>query len=264
MNRRRIIAGNWKLNGTLKEALELTQGVLKALSSLSEEVEVVLCPPFTALSKVGELLKGSRIRLGAQDVHWEPKGAFTGEVSAPLLKEAGCRFCIIGHSERRLWFGETDSNVHKKLLALIEEGLHPILCVGETLEQRQRGHTWEIIRRQLEAALEGLEPLAAARHLVIAYEPVWAIGTGQNATPAQAQEVHAKIRGWLSTRFGKAQAQSIRIQYGGSVKPENAKELLAQTDVDGALVGGSSLQVKSFVQIVESSPQGRQAPCCTG
>ncbi|MBI3332500.1 MAG: triose-phosphate isomerase [Candidatus Omnitrophica bacterium] len=252
------------MNGTLQETALLCQSVLRSLKE-QQEVEVVLCPPFTALVTAAELLKGSRILLGAQDAHWEPKGAYTGEVAVPMLKEIGCRYCIVGHSERRQILGETDEMIHQKVRAVLEQGLSAILCVGETLEIRRKGGTLSRVEGQLGAALQGIEPTRLASRLVIAYEPVWAIGTGHNATPAQAQEVHRAIRSWLSARIGKAAAESVRIQYGGSVKPENAGELMAQPDVDGALVGGASLEPKGFVSIVESTHQAkRSSPCSTG
>ena len=252
MKRRPIVAGNWKMSGTLEQATALTRQILSAFPK-PPEAEVVLCPPFTALAQVAQLLRGSFLLLGAQNAHWEPKGAFTGEVSVPMLKELGCRWCIVGHSERRQYFGETDASVHKRLAAVLAGGLGGILCVGETLEQRQQGRTWQVVETQLRVALEGVEPAAAAERLVIAYEPVWAIGTGQNATPAQAQEVQAQIRAWLAKRFGQMTGEAIRIQYGGSVKADNAAELMAQPDVDGALVGGTSLEAAAFEAIVKAT-----------
>ncbi len=266
MTRRPIIAGNWKMNTTLPEARSLTQELLKALKS-QQDVDVVLCPPFTALQTVGELIRGSRIALGAQDTHWENSGAFTGEVSPAMLADLGCRYCIIGHSERRQLFGDTDPVIHQKLAAALKQGLQVILCVGETLEIRQGGRTWKTVEGQLQAALEQVDPSMIAGQITVAYEPVWAIGTGHNATPAQAQEVHASIRCWLAGRTSKGIALGgIRIQYGGSVKPENAAELLGQPDVDGALVGGASLNAKSFISIIEAAAQtkGSKSACSTG
>lgn len=262
MKRTPIVAGNWKMNGTLSEAATLTQGLLQALKDC-RQVEVVLCPPFTALAAVAQMIRDSRILLGAQNAHWEPKGALTGEISAPMLKEIGCAYCIIGHSERRQIFGETDATVRKRVRAVLDQGLKPILCVGETLEERQAGKTWEVVERQLRGGLEGVEATVAAEQLVIAYEPVWAIGTGRNATSAQAQEVHAKIRSWLKGQYGAATAEKVRIQYGGSVKPDNAAELLAQEDVDGALVGGASLDAKSFFSIVSAALSKEGSKCST-
>ncbi len=273
-----IIAGNWKMNGTLRQAADITQGLLQTLGDLSKlKVEVVLCPPYTALARVAELLGGSRsaeapgevssnrsrVLLGAQDVHWEKQGAYTGEVSAAMLQEIGCRYCIVGHSERRQILQETDSIIQKKLLAAVTQGLRVILCVGETLDQRKAGKTWPVIQSQLEQDLQGFPDQPPADFLVVAYEPVWAIGTGQNATGEQAQEVHAQVRGWLAQRFGQPAAQTIRLQYGGSVKPDNAAELLSQPDVDGALVGGASLDSKAFAAILRSAVQVRKESGCS-
>ena len=262
MKRRPFVAGNWKLNSTLEQASTLTRDVLKALPG-SREVEVAICPPFTALTRVAELLRGTSVRLGAQNVHWEAKGAYTGEVSAPMLKEIGCHYCIIGHSERRQLFGETDADVQKKVGAIFAQGLSAIVCVGETKEVREQGRTWAVVEKQLEEGLGRLSPAEAQAQLVVAYEPVWAIGTGLNATPEQAQEVHAQIRGWLKNRFGAEPSQAIRIQYGGSVKPDNAMELMSQPDVDGALVGGASLDVKQFIPIVEAALHAKESKCST-
>ncbi len=257
MKRRAIVAGNWKMNGTVEQAAALTRQILATFPK-PPAAEVVLCPPFTALGKVAELARGSFLLLGAQNVHWEGRGAFTGEVSVPMLKELGCRYCVVGHSERRQLFGETDASVHKRLAAVLAGGLSGILCVGEMLEQRQQGKTWEVVETQLRIALDGVDSAVAAQRLVIAYEPVWAIGTGQNATPAQAQEVQAQIRTWLVQRFGQMTAEAIRIQYGGSVKAENAAELMAQPDVDGALVGGASLEATTFASIVEEAADSKR------
>lgn len=262
MKRRKIIAGNWKMNGTIAQALRLTQEILSCKEASS--VEVVLCPPFTALPKVAELLQGSPILLGAQNVHWEAEGAFTGEVSPLMLKELGCRFCIIGHSERRQLFSETDAMIHRKLVALLSHRITAILCVGETLKERQEGATHSVVESQLKAALTGVSSPDLFGHLVIAYEPVWAIGTGVHASPYQAQEVHQAIRSWLTQRFGEKVAQQIRLQYGGSVKPANAASLLMQPDLDGALVGGASLEAKEFLSIVKAAIPSRSTPCCTG
>ncbi len=258
-----IVAANWKMNGTLEQAASIARGVVQGAAALSD-AEVVLCPPYTALQRVGELLRGSRILLGAQDVHWERQGAFTGEISAPMLKELGCAYCIVGHSERRQLFQELDAAIHKKLLSAVEQGLRVILCVGETLEHRQTRRTWSVIEGQLEIALAGFPAASAPETLVIAYEPVWAIGTGRNATGAQAQEVHARIRRWLADRFGKDVSQRTRIQYGGSVNPDNAAELLSQADVDGALVGGASLDPGAFLSIVQAASHTKKgSPCST-
>ncbi len=262
MKRRPLVAGNWKMNGSLSEARTTAQAVVKAAATI-REVEVLLCPPFTALTTVREILKGSSVGLGGQNAHSEAKGAFTGEISVGMLKDAGCRFVIIGHSERRQLFGDTDEVIRKKVRAVLAGGLNVILCVGETLEIREKGKTWDVIQKQLTAALDKIEPAQATAQLAIAYEPVWAIGTGRNATPAQAQEVHAQIRSWLTQRFKKTTAEAIRIQYGGSVKPDNAGELMVQPDVDGALVGGASLDLAAFVSIIESTLHAKGSPCST-
>ncbi len=260
--RRPVVAGNWKMNGTLEQAVSIVRDLLSHYHD-SPQIEVVVCPPFTALSKISELLRAGSVQLGAQNVHWEAKGAFTGETSVAMLKDLGCKYAIIGHSERRQFFGETDAGVNKRAKAAIAGGLTAIVCVGETLQQRQQSKTWEVIETQLKGGLEGIENVVAASHLVLAYEPVWAIGTGQNATSAQAQEVHAQIRKWLSGRFSPQVASEIRIQYGGSVKADNAADLMSQHDVDGALVGGASLEAKGFVSIIESTLQAKEAGCST-
>lgn len=233
---------------TVPEALALVSGLLPSCSGKTD-VEVVLGPPFTALHAVSGAIKGSGIALAAQNMHWEPKGAFTGEVSPAMLKDAGCAYVIIGHSERRQFFGETDATVNKKLAAAYANGLIPIMCVGETLDERERGDAFKVIETQLAGGLKDVGP-KQAEATVIAYEPVWAIGTGKTATPQQAQEVHAFIRGWLRKTYGDAVAGKIRIQYGGSVKPDNVKELMACEDIDGALVGGASLKADSFSALV--------------
>ena len=248
--RKPIIAGNWKCNKTPTEARELAKQLRAQLGRLGD-VDVVVCPPYTALAVVAAELQGSAVGLGAQDLFWEPSGAFTGEISAPMLVDAGCRYVIIGHSERRQLFGETDETVHKKLRAALAHPLTPIVCVGETLQQREAQQTFDVIRRQLDGALSGLSAAELGR-IVLAYEPVWAIGTGRNATPEQAQEVHAFIRQRIKERWGAA-AEGIRIQYGGSVTAANAAELLRQPDVDGALVGGASLKADTFGDIVKAA-----------
>lgn len=247
--RRKVIAGNWKMNKTVAEALALVMKLQERLSDLGDGVEVVIAPPFTALSPVGKVLEGSGLRLGAQNCHWEASGALTGEVSAGMLKEVGCAYVILGHSERRQLFGETDAVVNRRVRAALGAGLRPIVCVGETLAEREGGKTLEVVARQLRGTLLGLTEEDMA-HVVVAYEPVWAIGTGKNATSAQAQEVHAHIREQLRQLLGRSVAEVVRIQYGGSVKPENARELLFQQDVDGALVGGASLKAEDFAAIV--------------
>ena len=246
-----IIAGNWKLNNTISEAVALTTA-LKDLVADCAGVEIIVAPPFTALATVADVIKGSNIRLAAQDVYSEDSGAFTGEVSAPMLEDAGCDYVIIGHSERRQYFGETNETVNQKVKAALSHDLKPIICVGEQLEDREAGRTETVIENHVSG---GIADLSAAQLLrsIIAYEPVWAIGTGKTATPLQAQEVHNYIRKLLKDAYTDKVASQIRIQYGGSVKPENASELMAQPDVDGALVGGASLQAESFAQIIKSS-----------
>jgi len=252
-----VIAGNWKCHTTAKEAAALIIQLARALDGV-QGVEVIVCPPFTALPAAAAALAGTAIGLGAQDVFWEPQGAFTGEISAPMLVDAGCRHVIIGHSERRTHFGETDETVQRKLRAALAQGLTPIVCIGETLAQRTAEETFDVLARQLDGALGGC-PEETCRRLILAYEPVWAIGTGLNATPKQAQEVHAKIRDWLKGRFAPAAAQAIRIQYGGSVTAANAADLLRQPDVDGALVGGASLKPDAFCAIVHAAVEAKAA-----
>ncbi len=246
--RKRIIAGNWKMNKTLEESVSLASAIKSRLFE-TVDPEVVLCPPFTSLARVGEIIGGTAILLGAQDMHWERSGAYTGETSPLMLRALGCRYVILGHSERRAYFGETDDIVNRKLKACLENGLFPIVCIGETLEKREQGVTKEIVEKQLTRSLAGISG-DELKGCVIAYEPIWAIGTGRNATPAQAQEVHAFIRSIIETRFGKEVSEKVRIQYGGSVNPGNAGSLLSQPDIDGALVGGASLKAESFCTIV--------------
>ena len=249
--RRTLIAGNWKMYKTPSEAVVLAEAVVKSLSA-SGGIDVVICPPFTALEAVGKVVVGSRVGLGAQDVHWEKEGAYTGEVSAEMLRDLGCRYVIVGHSERRQYFGETDERVNKKGLAALASGLTPIVCVGETLSEREAGRANEVVAAQVKGALLGCAP-KDLQALALAYEPVWAIGTGQTATPSGAEEMHAHIRMTIAGLFGADVATEVRILYGGSVKPENAKELLQQSEIDGALVGGASLQADSFAAIVKAA-----------
>ncbi|HXG20197.1 MAG TPA: triose-phosphate isomerase [Methylomirabilota bacterium] len=245
-----LIAGNWKMYGTRLEAIPLLSALKERLAraQLSDR-EVVVAPPFTVLETAAHLLIGSSIRLAAQNLHWEPQGAFTGEVSGPMLKELGCSYVIIGHSERRQYFGETDEQIAKKVSAAQQHGLTPIVCVGETLAERENGSTLAVITRQVREALYNQDKTAIAS-FVIAYEPVWAIGTGCTATPTQAQEVHAAIRTLLVDIAGQEAAAAVRLLYGGSVKPDNIDGLMAQTDIDGVLVGGASLQADAFARIV--------------
>jgi len=249
--RRNILAGNWKLNKTTLEAIDLVNLLKRDLNDIND-IDLVVCPPFTALSEVHEILNDSNIALGAQDLYWEDSGAFTGEVSAPLLKDVGVRYVIIGHSERRQFFGETNQTVNNKLKSALKWELTPIVCIGETLQEREANKTFDVIKTQFHESLTGLGKKEIER-IVIAYEPVWAIGTGRTATPEQAQEVHKLIRDLLTKAFGQTTNQAVRIQYGGSVKPENIAELMAQDDIDGALVGGASLQHDSFVKIVKNA-----------
>jgi len=249
--RRKFVCGNWKMHRTAAEARALVAELRGLADGLAEKVDVAVAPPFTALAAAAEALRGSRIALAAQDVHWEAQGAFTGEVSAPMLKEIGCAHVIVGHSERRQLFGETDESVNRKAKAVLAAGLAPIVCVGETLAEREAGRTLEVVSRQVRGGLAGL-PADGVGWLTVAYEPVWAIGTGKTATTAQAQEVHAAIRALLRELAGGV-ADQVRIQYGGSVKPDNAAELLAQPDVDGALVGGASLKAGDFSQILKGA-----------
>lgn len=247
-----FVVGNWKLNKTINEALALVTELKNQLGAV-KGVAVGVAPPFTAIHAVAKRLEGSAIATCGQDCFWEPKGAFTGEVSAPMLADAGATWVIVGHSERRQMFGDTNENVGRKARAVLGGGLGAIVCVGETLDERDAGRTLDVVDGQLAGALDGIDATVAKQRLVIAYEPVWAIGTGRTATPAQAQEVHAHIRKRLAERFGKEAADAIRIQYGGSVKPSNAEALMAEPDIDGALVGGASLEAADFVAIVKAS-----------
>ncbi|VBB07632.1 triosephosphate isomerase active site [Lucifera butyrica] len=247
--RKPIIAGNWKMHKTIAEAVALVEDLSKLTQDV-QNTEVVVCPTFTALYAVKEALKGSVIQLGAQDMFWEKQGAFTGEIAPAMLKDAGCRYVIIGHSERRQYFGETDATVNKKLKAALDNGLTPIVCVGEMLAEREAGSTETVVGTQVKNGLAGLTPEQAAS-LVIAYEPVWAIGTGKTASSDDANAVCAFIRRTLAAMFGQSVADSIRIQYGGSVKPDNVAELMAKSDIDGALVGGASLDAAGFSKIVK-------------
>ncbi len=249
--RKPIIAGNWKLNNTTQQAAELVTLLKRDLGEVTD-VDIVVCPVFTALSVMADILTESNIHLGAQNLHWEDFGAFTGEVSAPLLKEIGVRYVIIGHSERRQYFGETNQTVNRKIRAALNHGLTPIVCVGEVLKERESNKTFDVIRTQCKESLAGFNADEIKR-MIVAYEPVWAIGTGKTATPAQAQEVHKFIRELLTKTYNEEAAQTLRIQYGGSVKPENTAELMAQEDIDGALVGGASLKADSFVAIVKNA-----------
>jgi triosephosphate isomerase (TIM) len=249
--RKPFIAANWKMFKTIGEAVSFIEDLQKETGPCSDR-EVVVAPPFTALSAVRKVMTQSGYELAAQNFHPEEKGAFTGEVSGLMIKDAGCRYVIIGHSERRHVFGETDETVGKKVASAFKQGLTPVLCIGEVLDEREAGKTLEVLERQLRVALQGLGG-SQIEKLVIAYEPVWAIGTGKTATSAQAQEVHAFIRRRVAALFDEAVAKGLRILYGGSVKPANTRELMSQPDVDGALVGGASLEARSFSDIVKNS-----------
>ena len=249
--RRKFVAGNWKMNTDRSSATALARAVAAAVPSGSP-VDVLVAPPFPYLIPVGEVLGGSGVLLGAQNAYFESPGAFTGEIAPEMLLDAGCRYVILGHSERRQLLGETDAVVNRKTKAALTKGLAVILCVGETLEERDAERTVKVLETQLAGSLDGV-PVEQMVDVVIAYEPVWAIGTGRNATPEQAQAAHAFIRGWLGGRFGGEIGAATRIQYGGSVKPDNAATLLGQPDVDGALVGGASLKAESFLGIVQAA-----------
>lgn len=248
MGRLPFMAGNWKMNKTVGEALDLVRELKAAISGV-KTVEVAVAPPFTALYAIRKELEGSSIHLAAQNLYWEEKGAFTGEVSPLMLKEVGCDYVIIGHSERRQFFGETDETVNRRIRAALAQGLKVILCIGETLREREEGKTFSVIEGQLKGGLKGLGDQEMT-NMVIAYEPVWAIGTGKTATPEQAEEVHRFIRGKIEKLYSREVSEEIRVQYGGSVTPENVKGLMNQPNIDGALVGGASLKAEFFSKIV--------------
>ncbi len=250
MARKLFIAGNWKMNTTLKSGLELVGGLKETIGSINE-IEMAFFPPAVYLKSICDAVAGSNIGVGAQNMYFEDKGAFTGEISGAMVKDAGCKYVLLGHSERRHVFGETDEMINRKVLKALSDGLHVILAVGELLEEREASKTMEVNERQIRIGLEGVDK-ASMSNVTIAYEPVWAIGTGETASPAQAQEVHAKIRGLLEKLYDAEVASATRIQYGGSMKPENAAELLSQDDVDGGLIGGASLKVEDFTAIVKA------------
>ena len=249
--RKKIIAGNWKMNKTFAEARDLAEAIKRDVGDV-RDVDVVLCPPFTALKAVGDVISGTHIDLGAQNMHWEMSGAYTGEISPAMLRDLFCHFVILGHSERRQYFGEKDETVNRKTKAALAGNLTPIVCVGETLQEREAGRMAAVVSGQVKGSLAGLSPRELSQ-TVIAYEPVWAIGTGKTASSAQAQEVHALIRGVLRELADEATAQAVRIQYGGSVKASNARELFSQPDIDGGLIGGAALEARSFVEIIRSA-----------
>jgi triosephosphate isomerase len=247
--RRPLIAGNWKMNKTVSEAVDFV-GQFRALVADVRDRDIAVAPPFTALQAVSRQIEGSNIELAAQDVFWESSGAFTGEISPIMLKDVGCRYVIIGHSERRQYFGETNESVHKKIKASLGVNLHPIICIGETLEEREAGKTFDVVKIQVTHCLEGFSREEMEK-ITIAYEPIWAIGTGRTATPQQAEEVHAFIREQLEGITHRQVSEGLRIQYGGSVNPDTISDLMAQRNIDGALVGGASLKVDSFSRIVK-------------
>jgi triosephosphate isomerase len=243
-----LIAGNWKMNNTVAEALELVECVKTRVLDI-KKTEIAVAPPFTALYAVGSILKNSSIHLSSQNVFWEEKGAFTGEISPTMLSEIGCKYAIVGHSERRQYFGETDETVNKRIKAALAHGIVPIVCIGETLAERESGKAMEVINTQLTGALRGVDQ-QGLNNIVIAYEPVWAIGTGKTATPQMAEEVHRHIRVLLSDLYSAEISEQTRILYGGSMNAENASDLLSQPDIDGGLIGGASLKVGAFTAII--------------
>ena len=249
MTRRLLIAGNWKMNLTLAASLDLAENLKKAAAGISN-VDIAVCPPSVYIQPVAAVLKGSNIGVGAQNVYFEEKGAFTGEISVGMLKDIGCQYVILGHSERRSILGESSELVNLKTRAVLAAGLIPIVCVGELLKERESGETEWVVRRQFDGSFSGISA-EDMKKCVIAYEPVWAIGTGKVATPIQAEEVHGTLRGMIEKKYGKEVAEAVRIQYGGSVNDQNAKEILAKPNVDGALVGGASLKVEPFMGIVK-------------
>ena len=249
--RKKVIAGNWKMNHNLQQSVAFIQQLKEEVLKKDRNCDIIICPNFIALSEAKKIIKDSPIKLGAQNIYFEDSGAFTGETSADMIKSAGCDYVILGHSERRTIFKESDELINKKIKQALKHELNPIFCLGETLEERENGITNNIVEKQLERGLENVTAEEMLK-IIIAYEPVWAIGTGRNATPEQAQEVHSFIRNLLTVEYGLGIADQIIIQYGGSVKPDNAKDLLSQPDIDGALVGGACLKVDSFIAIIES------------
>ncbi len=251
MARRYFIAGNWKMNNTASKAVELINGINAQIAG-ETSVDVAVCPTFTALDAASKALAGSNVKLGAQNMYTKASGAYTGEISAEMLKEFNCTYVILGHSERREYFKETDAFINEKVKVVLENGMKPILCVGEKLEEREAGNTIAVVSKQTSEGMAGLSA-EDAQKVVIAYEPVWAIGTGKTATPAMAQEVHAEIRKVLAGLFGAEASENIQILYGGSMKPENADDLLKEKDIDGGLIGGAALKADSFVALVKSA-----------
>ena len=257
MARKVIVAGNWKMNKTAAEGVALVEALKPLVADVcSCCAEVVVCPTFTTLSAVVEACKGSNVKVGAQNVHWAESGAFTGEISAAMLKEAGVEYVIIGHSERRQYFGETDATVNSRVKAAVAAGLKPIVCIGETLEEREGNQTEAVLGKQLEDGLKDLDAATVAA-MVLAYEPVWAIGTGKTATPEMAEETHCFIRKFIADKFGAEAAAGVVIQYGGSMKPENAAALCSQADINGGLIGGAALKADSFANLVKQAIEGK-------
>ena len=259
MARKLIVAGNWKMNKTASEGKALVEALKPLVADVCPcDCEIVVCPPFTTLCSVVEAAKGSNIKVGAQNIHWAANGAFTGEISAAMLKEAGVEYVIIGHSERRQYFGETDATVNQRLKAALEAGLKPIVCIGEMLADRESGKTEQVLFEQLTG---GLADITAAQMegIVLAYEPVWAIGTGKTATPEMAEETHNYIRCFLNDKFGKETGEKVRIQYGGSMKGDNAEALVSQRNIDGGLIGGASLKADAFAGLIKNAIKGAQS-----
>ncbi len=250
--RTKVVAGNWKMNNDLNGSISLISEIKKGLADKKFNVKAIVCPPFTSLETANALVKDSALKLGAQNMYFEENGAFTGEISPSMLKSVGCEFVILGHSERRTIFGESNQVINKKIKTAVKHSLKPIFCIGETLEERESGTTFKVIEKQVKEGLEGLSQ-AELSDMIIAYEPVWAIGTGKVATPEQAQEVHKFIRDLIAKIYSPSFADNLIIQYGGSVKPDNSKELMSQPDIDGALVGGACLKADSFLKIIESA-----------
>ncbi|MBU1099886.1 MAG: triose-phosphate isomerase [Bacteroidetes bacterium] len=250
--RKNVIAGNWKMNKDLNESVVLISEIINSTKGLGSNVGIIICPPFTSLETANALLKNSDVALGAQNMHYESGGAYTGEITANMLRAVGCKYVIVGHSERRTLFGETNEIINKKLKSAFNSGLYPIFCIGETLEEREGEITEQVVEKQIREGLAGIVENDFAK-IIIAYEPVWAIGTGKTASPEQAQEVHKFIRKLISELYSAVLADSVTIQYGGSVKPDNANELLSQPDIDGALVGGACLQADSFIEIIKAA-----------
>ncbi|MDD5065915.1 MAG: triose-phosphate isomerase [bacterium] len=248
--RHKLIAGNWKLNKTVPESLELARKIAQSVTDISAR-EILICPPFTSLTAVADIIRNTKVKLGGQDIFWEQSGAFTGEVSGPMLRSAGCEYVIIGHSERRQYFHETDETVNKRVKAALANQLKPIICVGETLQEREKGITEKVVETQVRGAFTDI-PEPDCGKIVIAYEPVWAIGTGKNATPDDANKVHRFIRGLMSGLYNDPISGKMLILYGGSMKPENAEDLLKQEHIDGGLIGGASIVADSFIRIIKA------------